>query len=166
MDDESRGEKDIIKVKFMVDRTLGKLARKLRTLGFDGSYWEGGNLAEAAKAALTQDRVLLTRSCCQEGKGQGLKVLIIDANDPRSQVREVLSKLHLLPEKNKYFSICLLCNAELTEISKEEVENRVPDFIFQSYDLFHRCPRCNRIYWPGTHFQRMREEMGEWIEEG
>ncbi len=150
-------------MKFIADRTLGKLARKLRTLGFDASCWEGGNLDEAAKAALSQERVLLTRSHRQEKKVQGVKILILDANDPKNQVREVLSKLNLLPEKNKFFSICLLCNAELKEISKEEVEDRVPNFIFQAYDLFHICPRCNRVYWPGTHFQRMQEEMGEWI---
>ena len=88
-----------------------------------------------------------------------LRVVTIQANDPREQVKEVLEALQLRPEEERYFSRCLLCNEELESIAKEGVEGRVPDFIYQSYDTFHACPRCRRIYWPGSHLQRMKKEL-------
>ncbi len=150
-------------MKFIADRTLGKLARKLRVLGLDVVYWGGGNLEEAFKKARTEDRVLLTRSRKIHGKSGDLQAVAVDANDPREQVREVLAKLHLEPPAEKFFSRCLVCNQELHPIPKEEAEKKVPDFIYRSYDSFHICPRCHRLYWPGTHLERMKEEMEETI---
>jgi uncharacterized protein len=146
-------------MKFIADRTLGKLARKLRVLGFDALYWGGGNLEEACKAALKEGRVLLTRSRKIQRESIDLRFLVIEANDPREQIQEILAKLHLQPTAEKLFSRCLMCNQELLPISKEEAEGKVADFIYRSYDSFHVCPRCHRVYWPGTHLQKMKKEM-------
>jgi uncharacterized protein len=75
-------------------------------------------------------------------------------------VREVLQKLRLEPREEELFSRCLLCNEELQPVAKGEVEGRVPDFIYRGYDSFHLCPRCRRIYWPGTHLEKMKREVG------
>ena len=83
----------------------------------------------------------------------------MEADSPREQVREVLAKTPLEPSEEKYFSRCLLCNEILLPVPKEEVEGRVPDFIYRAYDSFHACPRCRRVYWPGTHLQRMKKEV-------
>ena len=146
-------------MKFMADRTLGRLARKLRVLGFDVVYWGGGNLEGVFRTAQAEDRVLLTRSRKIQGKSDDLQVVVIDANDPQEQVREALSKLRLEPAVEKFFSRCLVCNQELHPIPKEEAEKKVPDFIYRSYNSFHICPRCHRLYWPGTHLERMKKEM-------
>jgi uncharacterized protein with PIN domain len=150
-------------MKFAADRTLGKLAKKLRVLGFDTVYWKGGKLDEAAKVAAAEGRVLLTRSRRIQGKGEGLQVIVVEANDPKEQIHQVLSALKLRPEAEQFFSRCLMCNEALAPVAKEEVEGKVPDFIYRSYDSFHICPRCHRLYWPGTHFQRMKKEMAETI---
>ena len=146
-------------MKIIADRTLGKLARKLRVLGYDTLYWRSGNLAEAVEAARSERRVLLTRSRKVREKPEDLEIMIVEANDPREQLQEVVEKLHLQTEGARFFRRCLLCNEELLPIGKEEAEGRVPDFILQSYTVFHSCPRCRRIYWPGTHYVRMKQEM-------
>jgi len=146
-------------MKFVADRTLGKLARKLRILGFDALYWRGGNLDGAMKAARSEGRLLLTRSRKTEGKAEGLNVVVIEANDPKEQLREIVKKLSLETGEEKFFRRCLLCNEELRSLDRKEAEGRVPDFILQSYQVFHACPRCQRIYWPGTHYERMKKEM-------
>ena len=146
-------------MKFLADRTTGKLARKLRALGFDVVYWGGGCVEEAAQAALAESRMFLTRSRKRVGKEAGLQVTVIEADDPREQIREVLLKLRLKPPADRFFSRCLMCNETLLPLPKEDVEGRVPDFIYRSYDSFHVCPRCRRVYWPGTHLQRMRREL-------
>jgi hypothetical protein len=147
-------------MKFLADRTTGKLAKKLRALGFDAAYWGGGPVEEAARAALTEGRMFLTRSRRIPAVGKDLQVTFLEANDPREQVREVLQKLHLRPSDELYFSRCLLCNEELHPVTKGEVEGRVPDFIYRNYDSFCLCPRCRRVYWPGTHMDKMKEEVG------
>jgi uncharacterized protein with PIN domain len=152
-------------MKFIADRTLGKLARKLRALGFDTVYWRGGKLEEAAKVAAVEGRVLLTRSRRVQKGGEGLQVLVVETNDPEGQIHQVLSDLKLRPAADQIFSRCLMCNEALLPVPKGEVEGRVPDFIQRSYDSFHICPRCRRIYWPGTHFQRMKKEMAKTIGE-
>jgi uncharacterized protein with PIN domain len=73
-------------MKFITDRTLGKLARKLRALGFDTVYRGGGKLEEAAKEAAAEGRVLLTRSRRVQERGEGFQVLVVEANDPEGQI--------------------------------------------------------------------------------
>ena len=147
-------------MKFIADRTLGKLARKLRILGFDALSWRGGTLGRAVEAARAEGRVLLTRSRKIREKPAGLDLVVVEANDPRDQLRELSEKLPLKVDAGKFFCRCLLCNEELRPLDREEAEGRVPDFILQAYRVFHACPRCRRVYWPGTHYQRMRQEMG------
>jgi len=146
-------------MKFIADRTLGKLAKKLRVLGFDVLYWGGGNLEGAIKVAAAEGRVLLTRSRRIQDHAESLQVLLLERNDPWEQLREVLSKFKLQPKAGQFFTRCLMCNKILVPIPKEEVEGRVPDFIHKTYDSFHSCPQCQRIYWPGTHFQKMKKEF-------
>jgi uncharacterized protein with PIN domain len=146
-------------MKFLADRTTGKLAKKLRALGFDVAYWGGGQLEEAARAASAEGRMLLTRSRRIPEVGLEPQITILEVDDPREQVREVLAKLKLEPPADQFFSRCLMCNEILLPVAKEEIEGRVPDFIYRSYDSFHLCPRCRRVYWPGTHLQRMKKEL-------
>jgi uncharacterized protein with PIN domain len=48
------------------------------------------------------------------------------------------------------------CNALLEPVSKEEVRKGLPPRAAALYDEFHRCPGCGRVYWPGSHYDRMR----------
>jgi uncharacterized protein len=149
-----------LNMKFVADRTLGKLVRKLRTLGFDALYWRGANLGGAVEAARFEGRVLLTRSRKIREKPEGLDMVVVEANAPGDQLREVVQKLSLEAKGEKFFRRCLLCNEELRPLDREEAEGRVPDFILQAYKAFCACPRCRRVYWPGTHYERMKQEMG------
>ncbi len=146
-------------MKFMADRTVGKLVKILRLLGYDVRYWPSGSRDHPAEILKEEGRILLTRSQRLAEEMGDLRVVAIQANDPREQVKEVLEALQLRPEEEGYFSRCLLCNEELEIVAKEGVEGRVPDFIYQSYDTFHACPSCRRIYWPGSHLQRMKKEL-------
>jgi len=147
-------------MKFLTDRTTGKLAKKLRALGFDVACWAAGTFDEAARAARAEGRVLLTRTRRVMAAGNDLQVMVVGADSPAEQVGEVLRKLRLEPREEAFFSRCLLCNEALRPVAKGEVEGKVPDFIFRGYDSFQVCPRCRRIYWPGTHLERMKREAG------
>ena len=147
-------------MKFLVDRTAGKLAQKLRALGFDAALWSAGSGEEAAREARAGGRIFLTRCRRLAGGGGDFPVTVVEADRPAEQVREVLGKLRLEPREEAFFSRCLRCNEELRPATKEEVEGRVPEFIYRTYDSFHLCPRCRRVYWPGTHLEKMKKEVG------
>jgi uncharacterized protein with PIN domain len=146
-------------MKFLADRTVGKLVKLLRVLGYDVEYKPSANGPELARTAALGGRTFLTRNQRLRVEIGNLPVVWVQANDTREQLKEVLTQLDLKPDSDRFFSRCLLCNEELLAIPKEGAEGKVPDFIYRSYDSFHVCSRCKRIYWPGTHLQRMKKEL-------
>ena len=36
------------------------------------------------------------------------------------------------------------------------VEAQLPEKVRALYARFKRCPSCQRVYWEGTHFERLR----------
>jgi len=55
----------------------------------------------------------------------------------------------------KPFSRCRVCNAALREAPKESVRRRVPEAVWKQLDAFTECPQCGRIFWRGTHYERL-----------
>jgi len=55
----------------------------------------------------------------------------------------------------KPFSRCRLCNAALREAPKESVRRRVPEAVWKQLDAFTECSECGRIFWRGTHYERL-----------
>jgi uncharacterized protein with PIN domain len=39
------------------------------------------------------------------------------------------------------------------------VAERVPPYVRRTQSRYSECPACGRIYWAGTHWQRMREVL-------
>jgi len=42
---------------------------------------------------------------------------------------------------------------------REEVEELVPPYVFQTQTQYVQCPGCLRVYWRGTHWERMSREL-------
>lgn len=146
--------------RFIADVMLGRLARWLRALGYDTEYDSTINDQDLAQRALSENRILLTRDV-ELTRRRGLVFLIIEGDALATQLKQVVSALHL-PLKGA-FSRCLDCNGKLVDSSRAEVEGKVPPFVLATQTRFRRCPRCGKIYWRGTHWARMRavlEEIG------
>lgn len=138
--------------RFTVEKTLGKLAKWLRILGYDAC---GEPCGEAAsKAAAVSDRIVLTRTRrrCRELKGHPF--VFIRSNDPFDQLKEVICGLGLSAHDLRPFSRCLLCNDPTEPVGKDAVRHLVPDFVWESHERFCRCRRCQKIYWSGSHTER------------
>ena len=58
------------------------------------------------------------------------------------------------------FTLCLHCNVRLEAAPPGEVARQVPAPIVARYTSFARCSACNRIYWEGSHWERMRAMLG------
>ncbi len=148
-------------MKFIADRMLGKLAKDLRFLGYDTLYFEGDNLLELIDLGRAERRIILTRNTRLIPKRPEDRIIHISEDSPPLQMTQLIRQGYVQLEEGKLFSRCLLCNAILEEMSRPEVEGKVPDFIFHQHREFFRCPQCLRIYWPGTHEKNMRQKVKE-----
>jgi uncharacterized protein with PIN domain len=141
-------------MKFVVDCMLGKLAKWLRILGFDAAYWSKAEDGELLDCARRENRILLTKDHRLLETAKDVPNLFIDSDDWRQQLDQVLHEFQLRTEIRPY-SRCLACNCELKLLSKEKARNLVAPFVFERSDSFAICPRCGRVFWPGTHFEGM-----------
>ncbi len=148
-------------MKFIADRTLGKLAKELRMLGYDTLYYRGEDGYPLMKLAREEGRVILTRSTKLIPKRPEDRVIRLVEDFPDLQVKELVQKEIISLREGNLFSRCLLCNIPLAEISREEAEGKVPDFIFYQQKEFFRCQQCARIYWPGSHQDHMKRKIEE-----
>ncbi len=137
---------------------LGRLAKGLRMLGYDTLYW-GGESEAILELASREGRVVLTRKRSLLRAGNGLNVVLICSDNAQEQLREIIRELDLSLEGTHLSSRCLCCNGLLMPIRKEEVEDRVPYYVYQSHKDFTSCTRCGRIYWKGTHLQNMKRRI-------
>ncbi len=147
-------------MRFVADAMLGRLAKWLRFLGYDVLYLPDIHDAELIRIAREQDRCLLTRDT-RLARRKGIPhCLLVFSNDPQGQLRE-LQKSSLLKGADPA-GRCVACNGSLDAVgSKKEVRDLVPEHIFLSRTVFHRCRDCDRIYWQGTHQERFRDQLKE-----
>ena len=146
-------------MKFLADRTLGKLVKELRMLGYDTRYFREEDFHRLLHLAREEGRIILTRSSKLSMRRPKDLILTITEDDPSRQLEEVAQKISLRFDEDRFFSRCLLCNDLLERISHQEAEGLVPDYIFYQQKEFYRCPTCRRIYWQGSHLEGMKKKV-------
>ncbi|MFO8033339.1 MAG: Mut7-C RNAse domain-containing protein [Desulfohalobiaceae bacterium] len=141
--------------RFLVDVNVGKLARLLRMLGLDTAFdpcWEDAYIAELAweegRIVLSRDKGLLKRKKVEFGR-------LLRSNQPLEQLQEVL---HFFGLGNglRIFTRCLRCNSELQEVDKQSIQHLLLPKTKKYYQEFCICPGCSRIYWQGSHLEKMQ----------
>jgi hypothetical protein len=153
-------------LRFIVDVNVGKLAKWLRIMGYDALFINGIDDDELIRIAIDEGRILLTkdtgilrRRVVYSGE---LKLVLIRDDDIKGQLRQVIQTLNLNCEL-KPFSRCIECNEPLLPRSREEVRDLVPPYVYKTQTQYMQCPSCHRIYWRGTHWQRMKSELEKLI---
>lgn len=142
--------------RFVLDVHLGKLARYLRLVGSDAVQPPGADDDLAAlsvgegRALLTRDLGLLKRSTIRHG-------YFVRAVEPLLQCAEVVAHFDLVPAP---FTRCLVCNGAIAPVQRDEVEHRVPPGVSKRVGEFRQCTGCHRVYWEGTHSERLRRVVG------
>jgi len=48
-----------------------------------------------------------------------------------------------------------LCNEVLVSAVPEDVKGLVPEGVRVRHQTFWRCPSCGRVYWQGSHWDKM-----------
>jgi len=145
-------------MRLVADAMLGSLARWLRTLGYDTLYDPSLSDHELVRLARQEGRVLLTRDT-ELVRRRNLNVLFVESGDWKAQIKQVLKTLRL--PTSQPFTRCLECNELLVPISRSEAWGLVPPYVFANRDSFSLCPKCNKVFWPGTHRQHMEQTIRE-----
>ncbi len=134
---------------------LGTLAKWLRFMGFDTEYPGPLDDTELLAMAHRDGRVLLTRD--KELASRSPEAIRVRSDDLDEQIREVAARLGLRIVDP--LSRCSLCNAVLVLASPQEVGDLVPEGVLARHDTFWRCPSCGKVYWQGSHWDRMVERL-------
>jgi len=141
---------------FIADVMLGRLSRKLRMLGYDTLYFQRIDDPTLLKRALGEDRQILTRKThLINRKDSRCNTLFIKDNDPSKQIIEVIEHYKLTINPLIIGTRCLICNEKLKAIPVDQVESQIPDYVISTQKHFSACPKCNKIYWKGTHYENM-----------
>ena len=142
-------------MKLACDIMLGKLARWLRICGVDTFYDASVDRARLFRIAREEGRTVLTRA----GNYAELKdippYIYVESENLADQLKQLK---HAFPSFDPFrgaFTRCLECNVLLKDVDKESIKEEVPPKSYNRHDKFYRCPSCQKVFWPGTHLDRM-----------
>ena len=141
--------------RFIADAHLGGLARLLRLTGFDTLYDNHYDDAEIVAIASREGRIALTRDRELLKRRELTHGCFVHALKPEQQAAEIFQRLDLA-RSARPFSLCLECNAPLRPIDKADVAHRLPADVRARHVRFSTCDQCQRVFWEGSHWQRMR----------
>ncbi len=138
-------------MRLLCDEMFGSLARWLRMMGHDVLYPRDLNDDDIIAVAREEDRFILTRD--RDMHRRYPRSLYIHENHLEDQLRVTIDTLNLeiMPEKSR----CSSCNGLLARVGKEEVAGRVPPHTFQTQEEFFLCQDCEKIFWRGSHWERI-----------
>lgn len=145
---------------FVLDTHLGRLAAYLRLLGFDTLYHNDFDDPTLSDISVNEHRILLT---CD--KKLLMRKLITHAcyiheREPQKQLLEILIRLDLFEQQHP-FSRCMHCNGVIHPVDKESIETHLMPRTREYYNEFWQCDKCMKIYWKGSHYQRMQQLIAE-----
>ncbi len=152
-------------MKFAVDVMLGKLAKWLRIIGYDTTYSATWTDADLRAAAMSEQRLVLTRDrALAESLAPG-RSLFIESQNVREQFRQVVQTFGLDTEQ-RLFTICTICNCQVEPIGLEAVGEQLTEFVRLQQRSFWHCPKCGRVYWEGSHSVNAKGWIASALEKG
>lgn len=144
---------------FLADAMLGSVARKLRIFGFDTAYVAPTAADdEVLKLGVEQGRIILTadkeffkRIVSRDAKG-----VLVKGSSDFDDLLHIFGKLGIKSASVALGSRCAACNGLLAGKKPSEVCNVVPEAVLARHGSFYQCTTCGRVYWDGSHLQRLR----------
>ncbi|MDG4476177.1 Mut7-C RNAse domain-containing protein [Thiovibrio frasassiensis] len=141
-------------VAFAVDMNVGKLATLLRMAGFDTFYHNDIADPDLVALALREQRILLSKDTDLLKRKEVVFGYLVREIYPEDQLAEVVH-LFGLKDQLKPLSRCLRCNGMLQPVAKQQIIAQLEPLTKKYYDSFRQCQGCSKIYWPGSHRDRM-----------
>jgi uncharacterized protein with PIN domain len=144
--------------RFVLDVHLGALARGLRMLGFDSLYHNDFTDETIIAISIAERRIILTRDVGILKHGSVTHGYWLRATLPERQLREVADRFDLYG-RIAPFRRCMVCNAPIAPVDKEAVLDTLPPRIARAHQRFFRCRGCGKVYWKGSHYERMLRKI-------
>jgi uncharacterized protein with PIN domain len=143
---------------FVADGHLGRLSRNLRLLGFDVAYDQRADDRQLLDVMARQNRALLSRD-----RRLLMHAVVRHGYSPRSQNAEEQT-IEVVRRFDLYaliapFTRCLRCNVRLEDAAKADVIEKLEPLTKIHYEQFSRCTGCGRIYWSGSHFEKLKKRI-------
>ena len=148
------------RTRFVLDVHLGKLTRYLRLLGFDSLYRTDYDDATIIRLSLDEQRIIVTRDRGVLKHTAVTHGYWVRSTVPRQQLSEIV-RVFDLGGDTRPFTRCMLCNGELQRVGKNAVADRLPPRVHACFEKFAQCQECAHVYWPGSHYLRMRQMVDE-----
>lgn len=157
--DKGEDMSDPTELRFLCDAMLAGLGRRLRMAGYDAQIEAGGrsdhelitHAASEGRVLLTGDRQILERKAAREPG----RMLYLPGNDELEWARLLRRELGL-SWTHRPFTRCLECNLPLRALTPIR-ETELP--AGASPATAKECAGCSRIYWEGSHVERMRAAL-------
>jgi uncharacterized protein len=158
-------ESKINQYSFIADAMLGKMARKLRMFGFDTLYDSNIDDTDILDSSKYQGRIVLTsdRTLFKRCKKKGIDTILTYKGTELENFVTIFSALNIKAiNSQKFPHLCSCCNGLLGIITdKNLIKNQIPHRLLYSKNIFYECTKCNKIYWTGTHVQRISSLIKE-----
>lgn len=157
--------------RLILDAMLGRLARKLRLLGFDAEYHRGSD-EELLYRAFGEGRIVVTKdtSALKHRLAKRVICVLIEnrLSDYKSQLAFLLKALEKMGfDTSRAPSRCPECNKTLIKVKRRSAIKSIPAFVYlNAPGKIHVCPSCLRPYWQGTHYQNFNRDLKVVMEGG
>ena len=150
-------------MKFITDGMLGKLTRWLRILGEDVKYSRSLNDEQLIKTAKAENRILLSRDLklYQQARKRGVNTILVKGATEAEKLASLSKRFNFKLEIDVTISRCPKCNTPIRPISKDKIQERIPEATSTYYNEFWECPGCGQIYWRGSHWKRIEKTLKE-----
>lgn len=144
--------------RFIADINIHDIAKTMRALGLDVFQDSTLSPQEIVDISIHEKRIILTTSRQLLKRKRVVHGIFIRQDNRESQIQKIVNCFSL-KGLCKPFSRCLLCNTILDMVAKESVWERIPPKTRHRCNDFARCPSCDRLYWKGTHYRKIRDKV-------
>ncbi|MCP4576291.1 MAG: Mut7-C ubiquitin/RNAse domain-containing protein [Deltaproteobacteria bacterium] len=144
--------------RFIADQNIHDIVKIMRALGLDVFQDQIFSPEELVHISINEKRIILSTSRQLLKRKRVVHGFFIRQGNREAQIQKIVNRLSL-KNRCKPFSRCLICNTLLEMVEKESVWERIPPKTRNHCNDFARCLSCNRIYWKGTHYQKIKEKV-------
>jgi len=148
--------------RFLLDESLAGLGRWLRAAGYDagdGKAARGDSLLRQAERGglvlVSSDAELMERRAIRDGAVVAQWVPTGIA--PTEQLALVLADLGLPLREPR----CMACGGALEPAAKDTLGERIPPRTARWKDDYWVCASCARLFWQGTHWERIARALAQ-----
>ena len=157
--------------RFLVDAMMGKLARFLRIFGYDTIY--ANDLEpiydikpmpdeKLLEISIEQDRIIITRDLPFHQMAPPDRTVYLNGKGVYNYLNQLKDKLGLSYNFHINQARCSTCNGMLIPVEdKTTLEDRVKETTLKFYDRFYRCQNCDKIFWRGSHIDKIIKKLKE-----